>query len=656
MTGGPNLTRLTRSRKHASGQPEASNAEGNGSARPPRSSKTQCLENPPWSEKAPPRKKNAHAIKESKPVTKAELTGKKSESSRPPSSAAAKRKRAESATAETAGGASTPSTKPRSQHKASKRPKVARATHKHQPAKIDVDKEEDQHVSKHVQHGKHARLANGDDELTSEADADSDTEANESDEDIVDNKNELVPAHQLNNEVVNIVPKKIAARAVQRTVSTTRMSTGGVAEDKDKGGGGAEDDAEEGGSDAQTADDGACTNRKLHGRRLEKLVSERPQVTTARRDKGTWSRPSDAVPPGPSPTPSSQESSSTNDSADGADANDIPQQWLPRTEIILEPPGSSQRVALKKQNADMKRVLKGSYQPAKEFMLIGTEPFDPEVAKDEGLSAADFVFSPFTARGLECIGHQGLISSADALGFRGRGDVLHRLQNGPPSYVDPPSEFTAKRLSTVRCNIKKAAGVAASHVFALPTMTKDEISQLIWSQGYIFPKSNTQPGNVDKFKPFEHEVIWRTVQGAFFSSHVGENSLGFTFSDKLRSSNPSKPRRLEVTISMVALAAVAVAAALEDAVEKLKCPEAKPAEFAGNSFHSLHQQQVKLLSDLQAKKPTKFHRVMHTIFRLAVGGSDTDDDASESSNPSATLAPRGGDILTIDEWDQMDDE
>ena len=123
----------------------------------------------------------------------------------------------------------------------------------------------------------------------------------------------------------------------------------------------------------------------------------------------------------------------TSDVAQLESNNEESSPWLLRSDLVLTMYGSSVRVNLKAQSAEIKAVIRRAIDIADLYIIFGA-PAEKLLNEDTVLK----IRTPFTASGLHYLVHLALIDAADELGYNKDRDIVERLEEGSlEHYVKP---------------------------------------------------------------------------------------------------------------------------------------------------------------------------------------------------------------------------
>ncbi|KAM6491506.1 hypothetical protein JOM56_000078 [Amanita muscaria] len=179
------------------------------------------------------------------------------------------------------------------------------------------------------------------------------------------------------------------------------------------------------------------------------------------------------------------------------------------------------------------------------------------------------------------------------------------------------------RLSIYRSKTKKIArGIVELKYFLDSDQVdrKSQIMDLIKNSRFIFAsKQNSQ--EVDRSRPFQHPAMLRVLQDVYFSGRRGQ-SLGHKHASRFASSIKEgvASRELEVPPAMVAMAATAVHASLEDFVGK--------QDFSADLYEDIYCKHITFLDQIRDASVRRYHRLMSDLYLLV----------SNSTTPATDLA------------------
>ncbi|KAH9830940.1 uncharacterized protein C8Q71DRAFT_862079 [Rhodofomes roseus] len=270
-------------------------------------------------------------------------------------------------------------------------------------------------------------------------------------------------------------------------------------------------------------------------------------------------------------------------------------KWLPRTRIKIVQNPKSVKMVKKAQNANVQQVMSHAYVLGDRMMVFGRE-------EDRGLNvtsdALNTMLTPMDKAGIDRIGLEALIQSADVLGTPARGTLL--------------TAWNAGRTSTISNRSRVMSLIFKLTVPAEDAGTVPDKTLLLKEMNYIYPW--TSAGGFDRRAPYESLVIKSAVRLGFFTNvvYVG---IGLQNIALCTSSLENKPSEFEVPLEMVALAMTAVEAVIHEHSLRIS----KPIEFGAANAPAYHEHRIRL-ADFRQQKPKRYHRVMHDIFKAVTAG------------------------------------
>ncbi|KAJ8091464.1 hypothetical protein PM082_024382 [Marasmius tenuissimus] len=238
-------------------------------------------------------------------------------------------------------------------------------------------------------------------------------------------------------------------------------------------------------------------------------------------------------------------------------------------------------------------------------------------------------------------------------GYDGGGDILHRLEEGDPDqYIKPLFDYVSGRIGSERKDLKNPRSIVVD-AFNFPSFnSRRKAGELAQNRTFLYPLDIH--GWPDYQRPLDHPVIPTYINEAFFSQNLYSGIIKQygTFS----SSDSKKPDELEVPKGMVTLAAAAIYACLQDHATATKDP------FPNKDVNGVWHLAVELLEKLENAKPSKYHNLMHNIYKQATEKrgyqhvtnlqvlqatdwsaieqeSDEDEDSTTAEHPSIPLEP-----------------
>ncbi|KAL1697494.1 hypothetical protein GGG16DRAFT_107410 [Schizophyllum commune] len=209
------------------------------------------------------------------------------------------------------------------------------------------------------------------------------------------------------------------------------------------------------------------------------------------------------------------------------------------------------------------------------------------------------------------LNHQRLMEAAESVGAHGIRDRLMRDPTFSPR-LDP---LLNNRAAILRSKFKENAD---SKVVAYYHLPKDDtignVIRTLTDQAayHYFQKDD---GSFVASKPYSHPCITAVIQDVVFTAS-GSRSLSHEFADMFYDA-ASDEARPELPIAMVALAATAVCAALED--RSLGVHNKKTTEFSSDTVFNIYEDHVRALTAIRDSKPAAFHRLMADLFKEVSG-------------------------------------
>ncbi|KAJ3920758.1 hypothetical protein F5877DRAFT_76852 [Lentinula edodes] len=268
--------------------------------------------------------------------------------------------------------------------------------------------------------------------------------------------------------------------------------------------------------------------------------------------------------------------------------------WLPHTNLILKPSTDatwSYRLDLKAQNAQVRSVVKAARSRATLELVTNGE--------ECGLQTS----------GLNAITLGALIQCADELGFDADLDLSHRLEEGDhTTYARPLIKYVAQRVILERRTLKTGFSSVVLTAFGLDYSEAgiEEAKQLVANSDYIYQLLPS--GLYDYARPFSHNVIYKYLSAALFSSTKYSKLITSRKASIFVSSLPHKPLELELPKAMVAMASCVIHSILQD--------HAKFTEenFPPTGLHSQWSTFMAILTNLETASRVNYHKLMHKLY------------------------------------------
>ncbi|KAN0132479.1 hypothetical protein V8E53_009738 [Lactarius tabidus] len=192
------------------------------------------------------------------------------------------------------------------------------------------------------------------------------------------------------------------------------------------------------------------------------------------------------------------------------------------------------------------------------------------------------------------------------------------------------------RVSQYRTNIKRIAFSLVTHGYSLSdnqTEREKQVESLLLKDKFIFePKE----GGINPKKPFHHPVIIKTIHEAFFKRRRS-SSLAQKYPDLFTSSidTGAGVDELELPPAMVAMAAVAVHASLDEKVTGL--------DFNADIYEDSYNTFIAFLDEIRTQKLPAYHRLMSDLYQL-VSNRNTTHTRNTSQNAMWLLDMDGMDV------------
>ncbi|KAI1782102.1 hypothetical protein LXA43DRAFT_1104765 [Ganoderma leucocontextum] len=299
----------------------------------------------------------------------------------------------------------------------------------------------------------------------------------------------------------------------------------------------------------------------------------------------------------------------------GANARDGEKRpWLTRTDIseaLTPASGKSWKLSKSRLRPEMSRVLDEGIRLAVIALQVGKYDINMD----------DVNYTPFGVQGLEQYALDALISAAEALEYDGENDIAHRLEAGSsPEYIDPLCAYVAKRLRSYRLSVKAAALQTIPMVLKFSTIGDQAIRQLLELANFIYPR--TDQGGFNRAKPYSGDGFREVIKAAFYTSQQYHDA-GLKNMHLLRSTyDRAGPDETEIPPTMLALAATAIEAVLDDRVNHTT------SDFAGEALHQTFQSHLQDILDIRKNRPTVYHNLMHEIAVAVTDGTSRTQSAA----------------------------
>ncbi|KAN0133851.1 hypothetical protein V8E53_008346 [Lactarius tabidus] len=171
------------------------------------------------------------------------------------------------------------------------------------------------------------------------------------------------------------------------------------------------------------------------------------------------------------------------------------------------------------------------------------------------------------------------------------------------------------RVSHYRTGVKRVATCHVTGEYGLSDNKPEreqQVATLLLQDKFIFlPKE----GGIDPKKPFHHQAIINTIREAFFKQKRGP-SIAQKHQSLFTSSQDTGTAGVELELppAMVAMAAVAVHASLDETVTGL--------DFNADTYEDSYDTFISFLEQIRKQKLLAYHRLMSDLFKL-VSSQDT---------------------------------
>ncbi|KAI1788559.1 hypothetical protein LXA43DRAFT_872610, partial [Ganoderma leucocontextum] len=153
---------------------------------------------------------------------------------------------------------------------------------------------------------------------------------------------------------------------------------------------------------------------------------------------------------------------------------------------------------------------------------------------------------------------------------------------------------------------KKAADPLISTVFNLDDGDIDKVRWLHDELWYIYPH-DYEKDTVDGEKAYSQPVFYQVLRNAFFNK---ARSFGFAIVDRFESSHPEHPDEKEIPSALLALAATAVFASIEDH----RMSRSEVGDFKGNVFLNAYRANMDILWEIKSDNIGAYHRLTHDLY------------------------------------------
>ncbi|KAJ3923614.1 hypothetical protein F5877DRAFT_74137 [Lentinula edodes] len=268
-------------------------------------------------------------------------------------------------------------------------------------------------------------------------------------------------------------------------------------------------------------------------------------------------------------------------------------EWLEHTNITVNSKVRSFTLGMTGQPPVMRKVIEEAIAYGKLQMLFNHE------------------FSPVSATAVKQLAHASLMEIAERKGYTGERDICDRLERGDmTSYIKPLCDYVSGRVVSERTDLKNPHAVVLRAFGFTSTTGRVEAGDIACMRTYYYPNSSN--GSPDYRKPFEHPVFVDFIREAFFSTSYYSNIIK-AHHHLFASSIEEKPEEIEVTKGMVALAAVAVHACLEDHAAGVK------HHFPTAALDGVWRVTLNILKGLEQKSHRKYHKLMNKLFTESTG-------------------------------------
>ncbi|KAH9924054.1 uncharacterized protein B0H18DRAFT_1120129 [Fomitopsis serialis] len=267
-------------------------------------------------------------------------------------------------------------------------------------------------------------------------------------------------------------------------------------------------------------------------------------------------------------------------------------KWLSRTDIEIIRRKHSVKIDIKPQSAVIIQLIHFSYGFGDQMVVFGREE-DRQLKTAADFSDVNSMLTPLEKDGLDRMAYEALVQAADGLGYGGHGDIAQRLEIGSDEdYAKPLRAYLVHHTED--------------------DSTVPDKASLLKEMGYIYPWTSTD--GFDRRALYESPVIKSAVRSAFFTNAQYHN-VGLSNSNLFSSSMQAAPSEYEVSREMIALAMTAVESVISDSNLNMS----KASEFGAPSAPA-YREHIARLTEFRRQRPTRYHRVMHGIFKAATAG------------------------------------
>ncbi|KAL1747102.1 hypothetical protein HDZ31DRAFT_72437 [Schizophyllum fasciatum] len=260
--------------------------------------------------------------------------------------------------------------------------------------------------------------------------------------------------------------------------------------------------------------------------------------------------------------------------------------WHPSSWIVEAHP--NQRVlSLKLQNPELQAVLRRAIQNGQSSILFTNAFPDPGETP--------------------LLDKQALVDAAESCKATG----IHERLLGDPAYSLRLGPVIHTRVAILRSRFKENADNKVVGFYRLPNDNSigDVVRRLMDQAAYHY--SQKDDGSFINHKPYSNRCVTAVIQDVVFSGS-GSRSLSVKLANLFFEPN-SGGAQPELPIPLVALAATAVCAALDDRSSGVN--NKKSTEFSGDSVINVYKDHVRALTTIRDTKPAAFHRLMADLFK-----------------------------------------
>ncbi|KAL1711846.1 hypothetical protein EV715DRAFT_297636 [Schizophyllum commune] len=286
--------------------------------------------------------------------------------------------------------------------------------------------------------------------------------------------------------------------------------------------------------------------------------------------------------------------------------------WADETNINEKYPGE-RNINLRTQSAPLQAVLRLSFDYATDKFF-----FDNAFPETSVVSL---------------INRQVLIEAAEACGAHG----IHARLLGDPSYSLRFDPMINARVALVRSQFKQCTDSIVVGFYNLPNdETRKEVAGKLLIEG-SFHFAQKDDGTFIDTLPFSHRCIQSVIQTVVFSGNT-RRSLSHKLLDSFVRISQDQAR-LELPVPMVATAAAAIAATLDD----YRQGRVKPSPFTIDEARSIYKDYVQHLEGIRLVKEPAFHRLMADLFKDVSGAKLS----TSNSAPSRSMARINIDAMAV---------